>query len=812
MLLVGVLVCACLLAAFAWGAAPEKWALLLLPEPQECELGGELAPPGQALSLHLPAAKGLVAEQIAVEMAAAIGEAAKLTVAYDLPAPGLVLTTPATDAVTLFSREASAQRARVQQCPNADQAYLLQVAKNGNVWSAAVVIAVADAGMYYGHKTLKQLIEATVGNKPIAPALSLPEARVLDWPDMPERGEWGGYAFGDIDWLADLKMNLIEDHASLSFDESGHAHATYPADKIEQARRRAMKLVPIITHLDQLERRGIFKHHPQVRAEGKEEDFRHWGTVLWPVCWAKPEAVQIMTEWMQDLARIPEVTAITVWLSEDHGYCHCPACVEAGQFVMETRAALAAWREARKIKPDLELRILLTQGSYETNEAVLKEIPIGERVGVIHYHGDLTYMPYKREMIEPYMTEFVKRGGWLGVCPMLGSAWRIVSPFSCPQFIHMLMQEVHAKGLKCLYGYATPGNRWWDMNVQAAAEWAWNRNGRDIGEFARAWGARRGLDPDLTARWVETLGPASWDVYSARVPYPWFFGSVPTSLRKGERFQYGSGPLASIASGEHMQADRTRAQEAEAIARQLGAGDLVAESRVIADYLRMLQALKELSDVLADAKAAGDKLTDVQRQRIAELLTELDQASNDFGQQMVQWAEAIGLPPGQRPPSRFLDTINEVERTVSAVGDICEALGVPDPGRPFRWHKIGEWKTEDFDQASPITKKIDVSQLVDGPGAYEVRFAYRTGELGLVVTKVSLIAVSEDGQARIEAVDEHRCHAGAWNEGEVYTLRLAGYNEANKYSVEIVMAAGQPQTPRQERTSTGDIFWRKVRP
>ncbi len=805
-----VIVAAALLfgtASSVWADA-DAWRLRLLPLPQQLRLGPTLAAPSMEMTLHLPERKSDMWPLIAEELGGLVGKD-KLRVVNDLPSMALVLSARA-DAKAAAAKF-SGDRARLARRPNPDQAYALHIVGDGGKWAAAVVVARAEPGLFFGYKTLKQLLEATTGPKPVAPRLSLPEAEIVDWPDMPERGEWGSYALRDIDWLVDRKMNLIETHATLSFDESGRAHATFPVETLKQGARRGMKIVPIITHLDQLERRGIFKYHPEVRGQGKEEDFKHWGTTLVPVCWAKPQAVRIMTQWMEDLARIPGVTAITVWLSEDHSYCHCPVCTKNGQFVMETRAAIAAWRAARKIKPDLELRILLTQGSYKFNEDVLKEIPVGEPVHVIYYHGSLTYNAFKRDMIEPYMADFAKRAGWFGVCPMLGPSWRIVSPFSCPQFIHERMMEFHAKGIKCIYGYATPGNLWWDLNVNGVAEWAWNRDGRDIREFCRAWGARRGLDPDLTAEWALTLGPASWDFYAARVPYTWFFGDLVAQLRKGARFDYGEGFLEYIPTQAHMQADLRRAREAEAIAKKLGAADLIAESRAVGGYLEMLRLCRDISHAIAKARAAKPKPSDDQKARMSRLMAELDRVSAELTAALGDWAKAIAAADKSKPPGRFLDTVAQIEKTVSGIGEICAQFGIKDPGRVYRWHKIGEWKTEDFDKQSPLTRRIEVTQWIDGPGTYEVRFSYRSGRLGLVVTKVSLVSRSPDGEEKVEAVDEHRCHAGAWADRPSYMLKLDKYQAGRKYLVEMVISGGNPKAPRSKRSTNGDIMMRKLR-
>ena len=136
--------------------------------------------------------------------------------------------------------------------------------------------------------------------------------------------------------------------------------------------------------------------------------------------------------------------------------CDCPLCRknDIGQYARETQCLIKAWRIAGKRYPDLKLRILLTQGSYQTNDKVLAEIP--PEVGVTYYDGGRTYDSSREPMIYPLLESYVAQGGWLGCYPQLTASWRIVCPWSGPQFIRYRLNEFASKKLQCLCGYATP--------------------------------------------------------------------------------------------------------------------------------------------------------------------------------------------------------------------------------------------------------------------------------------------------------------------------------------------------------------------
>ena len=64
-----------------------------------------------------------------------------------------------------------------------------------------------------------------------------------------------------------------------------------------------------------------------------------------------------------------------VWFSENAVHCTCEKCKPIEQYQHELKAILHAWREARKVRPTLRLRILLTQGSRPHNITIIKSTP-----------------------------------------------------------------------------------------------------------------------------------------------------------------------------------------------------------------------------------------------------------------------------------------------------------------------------------------------------------------------------------------------------------------------------------------------------
>ena len=130
-----------------------------------------------------------------------------------------------------------------------------------------------------------------------------------------------------------------------------------------------------------------------------------------------------------------------VWLGEEKVSCHCPQCEAVNPFVLQTQVALRAWQAAKRVKPTLRLRILLTQGSYDSNAKVLAvvtdrkkgTVPICAKhpegrsgkwglspfsdVAVTYYDGNRTYDSSRRTDDLSAAGEVCGRGRRVGLRP-----------------------------------------------------------------------------------------------------------------------------------------------------------------------------------------------------------------------------------------------------------------------------------------------------------------------------------------------------------------------------------------------------------
>lgn len=779
----------------------DAWLLHVIPLPKEARIEARLTVP----IAHLGAVVPQEPEPPYANLLEAISQALAERGAESPPSPAeafLTFEIAVLDERTARQTPMAPLRERLRGLENADQAYMIARGEGNTV----LIGALDPKGLYYGLLTMWQLMEPTLRQEEGVWVVDVPLANIVDWPDLAERGLWGGSANRDIEWMAERKMNLVESHCrTLRVTDEGKGVAEFDVSLIERGAACALRVVPVITHLDLLDRTGIFRVFPDALGEGDPSTWPYEGSVK-PACFSNPKTAQVLADWMLSLAEQPEVTDINVWLSEHHVACACAQCAEKGQFVLEAEAVTRGWELARQVRPDLGLRVLLTQGSYRFNDEVIATLP--REIGISYYDGGRTYDSTRNAMIYPLLEEYLAEGGWLGCYPQVTASWRIVCPWSGPQFIRFRMTEFVDKGLESLCGYATPDNRFYDFNVTAAAEWSWNAHGRDERAFALAYFTQKGVaEVEKAADWAVLLGPVGWDVYGARVPYPWFFGRIGRALRAGNLPALGEGPFLYMPDEEHIAANLETCAQAMELAREVGDPALIAETQVIEGYVKMLQAIHALREVAGGRQ----ELTEKEQAAAGRLMARLDEATHQTAGGLRAWQETVA--PDARA-SRFDDTVRVTEETCVEVSEFLESLGVDDPGRPYRAKLVGEWKTEDFAEGPGITKRWEVTERISGPGRYLIEFVYRRGWFGLNIHRASLMSAPADAPDALTRIstDEHRGSAAHRSTANVYEFDVAAHDPDLRYFVVAEVHGAPLESPPERQGCEGEVFFRKERP
>jgi len=685
-----------------------------------------------------------------------------------------------------------ADAADLRNLPNWEQAYCIRPVGENRL----VLTAIHEYGVYYAAQTLRQLLESKFDKA----SVTIPLVSVTDWPDMAERGQWGGNITktNEILWMARHKMNLIQYHTRFRIGKDGRGYVPIRGyrgldpDRIAFGRRHAIRMVPMITHYSVLGRRSnLFDVYPElkgkIRPKGKFVPAVGEADVRFVPCPSQPKMTDVLADFMCAMAEAG-ATEIDCWLTEGQQVqCACEKCLAEGEdseYALEARAYVNAWGRAVKQYPELKIRIALTQGSYKTNDKVLAEVPSG--VGVTYYDGGRTYNSTRDPMIYPLLEEFAAGGGWLGVMPQLTASFAVVSPWTGPQFIRYRMNEFVDKKLRTLAAYATPNNRLYDFNVTAAAEWSWNAKGRTEREFALAWATRRGIsDPEAAADWAVMLGPVSWDVYGSKMPYHHFRDGMAAKLVANQ-----SRPLLGnersmfryFPTVEHMDHDLAVCDKAMAIAKRLDVPAVLHETRIIQGYVRMVKEIYTIATQVGDLPTP----TYADRRKLQQAMNRLTLAGHQTSDGLEQWDRSVG--PGLSGYGRFREnTIGWVEQTTKLVGDaLASSFGVRRFTSPCFRARIGVWNRDDFKDKERITAKWDVTGYLPDSGTCEVSFVFTGTSAGLSVYRAALVCApaNEPDQLTELSADTHTGFIGYRStRANVYTVTLDQRDPALSYFV-----------------------------
>ena len=652
-------------------------------------------------------------------------------------------------------------RAALANLPHRDQAYAIQPIQGGGKFGGLVLAANTPLGLLYAARTLAQLLSTP--SRP-GEAVEFPRVSLLDWPDLAERGEWfGGDNFPDLQWMADRKFNVIQIQPHLGFGSDGSPQANLDQKLVDQAAAVGIQIVPIIWHMEQLASTGLFRYYPEVAST--PDPSKPLPTDYAPgVCFSQPKTIEILSLWMRQFLAMPGVREIMVWVSEDASPCYCPLCKGREPYGNEVKGIQEAFKKARQGRPRVTLQILTTQGSYKVNDKVLAAASPETRI--VYYDGSRTYDSSHRPMIYPLLERFARSGHWLGVYPQLTSSWRTVFPFTGPQFMQARMQEFVDKRLSGVFGYATPSNRYYEFNITAAAEWAWNSRGRSPRDFSDVYARKAGIPhPERFAEWAQMIGEVGWDLAGSRaiqrliLPDQALFDDKQYrgshKLEDLQPMQFGHGFISEFPTRQYFEARVALAARALKLAEAEGEDSMVDESRSVLGALHLLDGLVDLSDArnfpeerkLAAATGA---------------LAKIDDAAGVLTNSVYRWGTKVNPLPQDALPPRLRDTVDFASAVASAAWEIGTHLRIKDSHPDYRLRPVREWKTEDVAAGATTPLWGDVTRLATGPGEYDVRFQFLDGKVGLDVHSVALFPSPKEDQEQPLAVDPWNWHVAAY--------------------------------------------------
>lgn len=631
---------------------------------------------------------------------------------------------------------------RLAALPNSAQAYAIVADTDvPERLGSLTLLATRPLGILYAVRTLLQMTARPGGG-----AVAMPCATVVDWPDIGERGQWGGNTHDEVAWNARWKLNTLEESVGISVDASGTTHLALEQAHVSRAHEQGVTVVPYILHIEQVALyAGLMTRTDITSTPDPSQPLP--AEYVPGLCMSSPATIRLVGDWMELIAGYEHITAIEVWLSEDRSACHCERCVGKEPFELEVRCIQEAFLRARSRRPELCLRILLTQGSYSVNDRVIAASD--PDVQLSYYDGGRTYDSSHAPMIYPLLQEYARAGRWLGVYPQITHCWRTVFPFTAPQLLAARGREFADKKLSNVIGYAVPSNRHHEFNVMALAEWTWNSRGRSPAEFARAYARQSGYrSPELFAEWAVAAGEAGWWLAESRMLL---------------RFIYNYD--VAVVAGDAQTEDHRFRNAGVKYDRQTieGALSWAARSRELAARLGLAAAADESDAVHAGLAAllCVDTITESVRvgkggTEVREALDRLDRASAVLCRSVSSWGERVNatLPPNTPAAGgmwvRLRDTANVLFRVCDTMRAKALLRGTTDPHAAYRQTPLGTWKAADFGADSIARFSFDVTDgLAASRGHCFACFTYGTGHYAAEIRSASLRLRSAAGEERV---------------------------------------------------------------
>ncbi|HSW45425.1 MAG TPA: glycoside hydrolase family 20 zincin-like fold domain-containing protein [Phycisphaerae bacterium] len=634
----------------------QEWIRYTVPLPKQIGIFARVQLPAEAVVVQAQDESAPLVVQAMKELREALGQT-------ETP------TAPGKGEFTLTLELGGEDAAELQSLKNSDQAYQITTAPRS---AGLRLIALGPRGLYYASKTMQQLIKAKARDGQV----EMPLMRATDWPDMEDRGLWGGDSSNNLRWMSDRKMNYNEQISHTAVDKDKRCSVSYPPYKqrmIDEGPTYGINPVPVILHLEQLKGMGLFNAYPDLQGKDATEGV---------ICHSNPKFIDVLAEWLVLWGEKPGVKEVDVWMAENmYGKksCQCDECKKEDRAVLETRDILQAWAKAKQRLPELGLRILTSEASEESNAKIIPMLP--RDVKLWYYHSLFTYNTSRAPMIgkfQPYLIDAIKDGRWVGICPNLSAAVGLWMPMTGAAFIHARMNEYVDKGLSGLIGYAVPQISYCDLNTEAAAEWTWNAKGRSTHEFAVSYAVRRGYkDPGKFAAWSETMGPVSWDVYGSEFPAgerrgrP---GKMADLVKEGKLPELGEMlwdiygiPFGDIKTVEQLNNGIAQAEKGVKLAREMDIPQYLEESLVVQGFMNAIKALYELKQVVkpegvTDKAAAG---------RWFQAYVDALKQSADH---LPAWEKAL---PGQGPRSnQTAEAVKLLGEMIGGMKETAKSLGV----------------------------------------------------------------------------------------------------------------------------------------
>jgi hypothetical protein len=178
-------------------------------------------------------------------------------------------------------------------------------------------------------------------------------------------------------------------------------------------------------------------------------------------------------------------------------------------------------------------------------------------------------------------------------------------------------------------------------------------------------------DPEAVAEWVMLLGPTSWSVYGALIPYHFIpqWGLAARMVRSRVRPILGEDLFRYFPSEQAMDEGLANCDRALELAQRFSEPALIEETLVVRGYLAMVRAIYRLADGVwqgALPLPAGE---------LAQCQAALVEAGQQTNEALRRWEKLFGEGAGG---NRFRGTLELTEKVIAGIGEVLALPGGPE--------------------------------------------------------------------------------------------------------------------------------------
>ncbi|MFP4384823.1 MAG: hypothetical protein ACLFSE_12325, partial [Spirochaetia bacterium] len=203
---------------------------------------------------------------------------------------------------------------RLNSVKNPEQAYGILPLRSKKEMTGLAILATAPYGLYAGARTLEAFIQKSDGR------FMMPEIRIVDWPEIAGRAQWGGDIEDVTGWMGRWKLNEAAVYADITGDTQ--IDVGLSREKLDEIRSRGLELVPYLRHLEIMAQYAGFLANKEVTntpdpAKALPPEY------IPGLCMSSPATEVMVSRWLSAIAELKDIPAIEIRLSEDRTPCFC---------------------------------------------------------------------------------------------------------------------------------------------------------------------------------------------------------------------------------------------------------------------------------------------------------------------------------------------------------------------------------------------------------------------------------------------------------------------------------------------------------